>query len=650
MLIITCQKNTTVINMNKGKISLVIAILLIAILVAVPVFAQPPNIPREQTLITGGAWWEPPKKFNPLNYGGSVSGTNGLIYEPLYLWIPIKPENERFQPWLAAALPNWISPTEVEIKIRPEAKWWDGSPVTADDVRFTFYDVPRKVTSAAWAGVRNYITDVVVVDSKTVRFKFDPQNVNYGDFLFQLYSTPILPKKYYEPYVNQYGDELTDLGKWPVIAENKDPTKLLGSGMYKVLYTGDDYFILERVDNWWGKDVFGKLPGPKYIKGVIVYSNQVAANMLGAGELDWSTFYIPGGPTMVQKGYVVSFYSKSPYYLSANVAFLFLNTAKKPFNDPNFRKALYYAIDINKIINSAYEGAVVGSNPVGLLPYWQQYLATDLLNQYGYKYDPQKAKQILDQAGYKDVNGDGWRETPDGKPLKVTIIVPYGWTDWMFAAISIADDLKAVGINAEAVFPDFGAYVEQIDKGTYDAAINNFGSFAAPTPYQLYYWAYNATPGIWTGNMGRYQNAKLQQLITQLGKIPPDQTDKMKSVLRDIQQVLLDEMPALPLWLNGYWFLASQKYWTGWPNENNPYAVPTNWNGQWQHGGLLVLLNLKPATQPAQQQPQPTTQPTAPAGPDYTTIGIVIVVLVIIVIAVYMFLRKKPKKEEAGKQ
>jgi peptide/nickel transport system substrate-binding protein len=650
MLIITCQKNTTVINMNKGKISLVIAILLIAIIVAVPVFAQPPNIPREQTLITGGAWWEPPKKFNPLNYGGSVSGTNGLIYEPLYLWIPIKPENERFQPWLAAALPNWISPTEVEIKIRPEAKWWDGSPVTADDVRFTFYDVPRKVTSAAWAGVRNYITDVVVVDSKTVRFKFDPQNVNYGDFLFQLYSTPILPKKYYEPYVNQYGDELTDLGKWPVIAENKDPTKLLGSGMYKVLYTGDDYFILERVDNWWGKDVFGKLPGPKYIKGVIVYSNQVAANMLGAGELDWSTFYIPGGPTMVQKGYVVSFYSKSPYYLSANVAFLFLNTAKKPFNDPNFRKALYYAIDINKIINSAYEGAVVGSNPVGLLPYWQQYLATDLLNQYGYKYDPQKAKQILDQAGYKDVNGDGWRETPDGKPLKVTIIVPYGWTDWMFAAISIADDLKAVGINAEAVFPDFGAYVEQIDKGTYDAAINNFGSFAAPTPYQLYYWAYNATPGIWTGNMGRYQNAKLQQLITQLGKIPPDQTDKMKSVLRDIQQILLDEMPALPLWLNGYWFLASQKYWTGWPNENNPYAVPTNWNGQWQHGGLLVLLNLKPATQPAQQQPQPTTQPTAPAGPDYTTIGIVIVVLVIIVIAVYMFLRKKPKKEEAGKQ
>lgn len=650
MLIITCQKNTTVINMSKGKISLVIAILLIAIIVAVPVFAQPPNIPREQTLITGGAWWEPPKKFNPLNYGGSVSGTNGLIYEPLYLWIPIKPENERFQPWLAAALPNWISPTEVEIKIRPEAKWWDGSPVTADDVRFTFYDVPRKVTSAAWAGVRNYITDVVVVDSKTVRFKFDPQNVNYGDFLFQLYSTPILPKKYYEPYVNQYGDELTDLGKWPVIAENKDPTKLLGSGMYKVLYTGDDYFILERVDNWWGKDVFGKLPGPKYIKGVIVYSNQVAANMLGAGELDWSTFYIPGGPTMIQKGYVVSFYSKSPYYLSANVAFLFLNTAKKPFDDPNFRKALYYAIDINKIINSAYEGAVVASNPVGLLPYWQQYLATDLLNQYGYKYDPQKAKQILDQAGYKDVNGDGWRETPDGKPLKVTIIVPYGWTDWMFAAISIADDLKAVGINAEAVFPDYGAYVEQIDKGTYDAAINNFGSFAAPTPYQLYYWAYNATPGIWTGNMGRYQNAKLQQLITQLGKIPPDQTDKMKSVLRDIQQILLDEMPALPLWLNGYWFLASEKYWTGWPNENNPYAVPTNWNGQWQHGGLLVLLNLKPATQPAQQQPQPTTQPTAPAGPDYTTIGIVIVVLVIIVIAVYMFLRKKPKKEEAGKQ
>ncbi|MEM1920726.1 MAG: ABC transporter substrate-binding protein, partial [Ignisphaera sp.] len=300
-------------------------------------------LPREQMLVIGGAYWEPPKKFNPFNYGGSVSGIVGLIYEPLYLWIPIKPEAERWFPWLASELPRWLSATEVEIKIRAEAKWWDGRDVTAEDVRFTFYDVPRKVTTAAWAGVRNYIDDVVVVDSKTVRFKLNPDAANYADFLFQLYSAPILPKHFYESYVNQYGDELTDLAKWPAVAPDKDPRKLVGSGMYKVYSTADDHFILERVDDWWGKAVFG-LPQPKYIKGVVVYSNQVAANMLGAGELDWSCFYIPGGPDMVKRGLAVAYYSKEPYYLSANVAFLFVNTQKKPFDDARFRRAMYYAI------------------------------------------------------------------------------------------------------------------------------------------------------------------------------------------------------------------------------------------------------------------------------------------------------------------
>lgn len=630
----------------KETLTLLIAI---SLLLSVFTLAQP-AIPREQTLVIGGAYWEPPKKYNPFNYGGSVSGTVGLIYEPLYLWIPIKPENQRFVPWLAADQPNWISPTEVEIKLRPEAKWWDGSPITADDVRFTFYDVPRKVPSSTWGGVRNYIIDVVVVNDKTVRFKFN-QSANYADFLFQLYSAPILPRKYYEPYVNQYGDQLTDLAKWPVVADGKDPTKLLGSGMYKVLYTADDHFILERVDSWWGKSIFGT-PAPKYIKGVVVYSNQVAANMLGSGELDWSCFYIPGGPTMVASGYALAFNKTNPLYLPANVAYLFVNTQKAPFNDPNFRKALYFAINIQNLISSAYEGAVTVSNPVGLLPVWSKYVATDLLQQYGYKYDPDKAKAILDAAGYKDVNGDGYRELPNGKPLRVQIIVPYGWTDWMFAAISIANDLRAVGIYAEASFPDFGVYINMIDSGQYDAAINNFGSFATPSPYNLYYWAFAATPGIWTGNHGRYNNTKLKSLIQQLGQVAPlpENEGKIKSILRDIQKILLDEMPALPLWYNGYWFLASQKYWTGWPTVNNPYGVPTIWNGQWQHGGLLVLLNLKPVS--AAAAPATPTAPSQGGLPVELVIAIVVIVILAVVLAYYfMAMRKKtPKPEKKAEQ
>ncbi|MEM0000285.1 MAG: ABC transporter substrate-binding protein [Desulfurococcaceae archaeon] len=643
---------------------LLTSILLLLVLPVAPTTVAQVAPPRSETLIIGGAYWEPPKKWNPLNYPGSASGVVGLVYEPLYIWVPIKPADQRFMPWLAKDLPVWESPTRVVIRLRDEARWWDGKPVTADDIIFTWYTLPRKVTTAAWAGVRNYIVEVQKVDEKAARFILS-ENANYADFLFQLYSAPVLPKHFFEPFVEQYGEELTDLSKWPIIAPDNDPKKIVGSGMYRIYYLADDHFVLERIDDWWGRAVFG-LPAPKYIKGVVVYSNQVAANMLGAGELDWSNFYIPGGPDMVKRGTVVAFYKDYPFYLSANVAYLFVNTQKEPFNDPEFRKAMYFAINVDKLIGAAFEGVVIKSNPVGLLPVWEEFLAKDLIEQYGYKYEPEKAKRVLSEAGYVDRDGDGCRELKDGRPFRMSIIVPYGWTDWMFAIINIADDLRKVGICAEAQFPDFGVYVTMIDSGEYDAAINNFGSFAAPSPYSLYYWAFAATPGIWTGSHGRYQNPELVSLIEQLGGIPPlpEYKEQIGKVLREIQKILLDEMPALPLWYNGYWFLATTKYWTGWPSQDDPYGVPIIWNGQWQHGGMLVLLKLKPLVitptptptiptptpTPTTPTPTPPTTPTTPTSPTPTTpappisvevvVAIVLVVIIAIVVAVALLRRK----------
>ncbi|MEM0376396.1 MAG: ABC transporter substrate-binding protein [Thermofilum sp.] len=631
---------------RKPLVALATTLALTLLLASALLLARAQPIPRGEMVILGGAWWEPPRKWNPFNYGGSASGTVGLIYEPLYLWTPIKPEAEAWTPWLARELPTWESPTRVVIKLRPEAKWWDGKPITADDIIFTFYEVPRKLPWCAWCGMKDYIIEIQKVDDKTVRFIFG-DNANYANFLQNLYSAPVLPKHVLSSFVDQYGGDLVDLAKWPVVAEGKDPAKIVASGMYRIHSLADDHFILVRVDNWWGKDVFG-LPAPRYVKGVVVYSNQVAANMLGAGELDWSNFYIPGGPDMVKRGLAVAYFKDYPFYLPANVAYLFVNTQKAPFNDPNFRKAMYFAIDVDKIISAAFEGVVTPANPVGLMPHWEKYLAKDLIDQYGYKYDPERAKRILDAAGYRDINGDGCRELPDGKPFRMTIIVPYGWTDWMFAIINIADDLKKVGICAEAQFPDFGLYVSMIDKGEYDAAINNFGSFATPHPYTLYYWAFRSEPGIWIGNHGRYNNPQLNALIDQLGSIPPlpEYEDRIKSTLREIQKILLEEMPALPLWYNGFWFLASTKYWTGWPSQDNPYGVPVDWNGQWQYGGMTVLLKLKPAAAPTAPAPPAAPTPAPAAGYDVLTIVAAIVIVAAVAAAAFFYMKRAKKKKE----
>ncbi|MEM4718332.1 MAG: hypothetical protein QXE81_06240, partial [Desulfurococcaceae archaeon] len=122
-------------------------------------------------------------------------------------------------------------------------------------------------------------------------------------------------------------------------------------------------------------------------------------------------------------------------------------------------------------------------------------------------------------------------------------------------------------------------------------------------------------------------------LIDELSTIPPlpEYEGQITATLREIQKILLDEMPALPLWYNGYWFLASTKYWTGWPSEDDPYAVPIVWNGQWQHGGMLVLLKLKPAIAPP--TPAPAIEPIAVAA--------IVIILVVIIVVVALLLRKK---------
>ena len=180
----------------------------------------------------------------------------------------------------------------------------------------------------------------------------------------------------------------------------------------------------------------------------------------------------------------------------------------------------------------------------------------------------------------------------------------------MQAAIIIADCLKAVGIKAVPDFPAYGVYSDMMYKGEFDLLINNFGSFVSPSPYTVYNWAFwpDAPPAgeySWSGNFGRYYNDNLAQILEQIAHTPLSDRKTLKKLYEELEKILLDEMPYIPLWYNAYWFQATTLHWKGWPTSENPYAVPVTWPGRWQDGGLLVLLHLKPVTSAT-----PTTSPT----------------------------------------
>lgn len=535
--------------------------------------------PREETLYTSGTQWGPPSNWNPLQPGTYAMGTIGLCYETLFLYNPLKNE---YIPWLAES-GNWTSDKVYEVKLRKGITWADGKPMTAQDVAYTFE--LGKLDGVYYKPLWDYLEKVEAVDDVTARFTF--KEVHHQAWSNLLYSVAIVPKHAWE---GRSAQEIVN-------GQNVPP---LCSGPYLYEAHSEDRVVWKRNDDWWGIKLLGKSVAPRYIVDIVNPSNNVALGLVLKGEVDLSNNFLPGIATLVQGGYgIKTWYDKPPFMLAANTAFLFMNLKKKPMDDANFRKALAYAINVDEIVNRVYGNIVQKANPTGLLPVWERFVDQGVVQQLGFSYDPNRAKQILAQAGYKDVNGDGFVEAPDGSPIQLKVIVPNGWTDWMEAAKVIASSAQAVGINLQADFPDFGAYWDQLTGGTFDTAINNFGSQMSNTPWTFYQWLFRhpITDKMSDGNFGRYANQQVFDLVDELDRVPVTDEARMKQVIAQIQRIQLQEMPAIPLWYNGLWAQWNTTYWTGWPSaaEGAPKYPPCTWRGYWNMGAILMLTELKPA-------------------------------------------------------
>ncbi|MDO7976821.1 ABC transporter substrate-binding protein [Oceanotoga teriensis] len=532
---------------------------------------------RNETFVAGGGLWNTPTNWNPFTPWNATTGTVGLVYETLFTYDPL---SNNLKPWLAEK-GEWISDNEYLLTLKKGINWADGNTFDSNDVYFTF-DISRKY-ELSYSNVWNYVSDVEIIGKYQVKITF--KESRYHEWSYFLYQQPIMPHHIWE---NMTQKELLETA-------NKYP---MGTGMYKYDAVGADRMIWIRNENWWGNNLFGK-PAPKRIVYMQISGNNVSLGMLMKGELDISNFFIPGVPRIKSLYNLTTYYKEAPYMLPENVAILFMDVNKKPMDDSNFRRAVSFAINSEMIAEKVYEEQVQPAGSTGLIPIdsWKSYIDKDIEKNYGFNYNPSKAKTILAENGYKDINKDGYVETPDGKTISLELVVPNGWTDWMEAAKIIASGLREVGINVNAKFPDYSVFLSMRQKGGFDMLIDNASSSVSKTPWT--YWNWVASNRIYTneitqGNWGRYENKDLFDLIIKFN-FAKEGSSNSKEIASNIEKILLEEMPSIPLWYNGMWFQGSTSYWTNYPTEDNPIGYPSTWGGKWQIGGLNMLLNMKPA-------------------------------------------------------
>lgn len=530
---------------------------------------------RSETLVVSGAMWGPPTQWNPLHPDPSGKGTGGLLYEPLFHYDPV---NNEFIPYLAES-GEWTSDTEYVIQLREGMTWTDGEVLNAEDVVFTFEIA--KEAELPYTPIWDWMSSVEAVDDLTVKFTFSEPH--YDEWAGTLYGRYIVPEHIWSEIAPEELLSLTnDHG--------------IGSGPYMYHSVASDRMVWVRNDNWWGNDVFGT-PKPKYIVDMTNSSNNIALGMLMKGEMDLCNNFIPGIQMVKQAVDLVTYYDEEPYMLSWNTANLYMNTNVKPMDDSAFRRALAFAMNKQTIVDKVYGGLVQAANSTGLFnDGWMRYYNEDVANEYGFSYDPEKAKTMLDDAGYMDLDGDGWRDMPNGDVISLDVIVPSGWTDWMESIKIIASNAQAVGVNIQVAFPESSVYDDRRFHNSFELLIANQETTLSSTPFD--YWNAVANSDIdgemiSNGNWGGYDNPELFAKIDQFN-MTSDEAVKQE-LAADIQKTLLIDMPTIPLWHNGLWAQASKINWTNWPTADNPYGVAVSWGNTYQLGMIDVLINLEPA-------------------------------------------------------
>jgi peptide/nickel transport system substrate-binding protein len=586
---------------------------------AAPVTAG--TLPRQETLYFNGQQWGAVVGWNPYSSSDNNAMTQAqqdsarvTMFETPYLFNMI---DGKVYPLLADGPYTWdAGMTTITFKLKKAAHWSDGTPVTADDVAYT-WATHIKYNTSFGAANKDYIDTITASDPQTVVVKAklgtDGKAVNPLVVQAYLSSNYVVQKAWTQTLEKRVGGDATKLMADPA-------NDAVYSGPYGKFFADESKVILVRDDKYWGQDasMWGKLPAPKYLAHTIFKDNAAGSVALAKGEVDVSQQFNSNIQTLWENyGLPVSTYlPKAPYGIGASLPTAYFNLKSYGLDQLAVRKAIAMAVDYPTIIANAMtnQSATFDQVPRSLMnptageqALYDKAAVKDL--QWAGN-DIAGANKLLDDAGIKK-GPDGLRQYK-GKTLHYVATAPNGWSDWQASIEVVAAAGKKIGIDITTNYPEWSVYQTVVTKS--DSPL--------PEKYDIFMmWSDGAGPtqpwgrihklmatesfmdmttnkGLasnWNGNWGGYSNPDADKLIKEI----PTLTDpaKLKADYTALVKIYLSDIPSFTLMYRPQSFHAvNETVWTGFPHEGDgtkPPVPPLDLTDGWSIAGLYNLTLVK---------------------------------------------------------
>ncbi|MGL6338925.1 MAG: ABC transporter substrate-binding protein [Waterburya sp.] len=501
-----------------------------------------------------------PKTFNSV-IATEVTGNafGSMILEGLTTENPI---TGKIEPALAESWTISDDNLEITYTLRPNLKWSDGQPLTAEDVEFTYNqlylnpEIPTGMRDILKIGQSGALPKVTKISERQVKFTIPEP---FAPFL-AVTGASIYPAHILRPTVEQKDKDgnLLFLSTWTV---DTPPEKIIASSAYKFKsYSTAERVIFEANPYYWKKAVRGEdLPHIKEVVWEIVESTDTSLIQFRSGSLD-SMSVSPEYFSLLKKEENkgnFTIYNGGEVY-SMNFIMFNLNQGKingKPvvnpiksrwFNNLNFRQAVSYGIDRDRMINNIFRG--LGKPQVSHIARQSPFYYDGLK---GYPYNPEKAKQLLVEAGFK-YNQQGQLFDQDGNRVSFTLITNSGNKIREAMGNQIEEDLAKIGVKVNFKTINFNVLISKTDTTLdWDCILLSFSGGNEPnSAFNL--WSPDGNVHMFNQPAPGLKGRVIADWEEEIGNLYIEgarelDLEKRKAIYAQVQQLVSEQLPAICL-------------------------------------------------------------------------------------------------------